>query len=279
MSFILDALRKSEHERQRQTGPALAEVPVAAPKPRSNVWATGAIALLLVNLLVIGVLLIRKAAREPEATVPAAMPAPAQAAAPAATAPAPAQRHDDADRAVRSGSRAAARCCSPRVRHGRQPTARAIRSRTRCRKDRRCSTRRWRRTLPPRRPVRRRSRAHRAARGSVVYESLPASAAVGGQQYAAPQQTRAACAVRWTAAADCRRGDRSGRRTGPATSTCTCIRPRPPERFVFVNSHKYHEGDTLQEGPIVRADHAGRRRARVPRQPVPAVEGLTGGRS
>ena len=33
MSFILDALRKSEHERQRQTGPALAEVPVAAPKP------------------------------------------------------------------------------------------------------------------------------------------------------------------------------------------------------------------------------------------------------
>ena len=33
MSFILDALRKSEHARQKQTGPALAEVPVAAPKP------------------------------------------------------------------------------------------------------------------------------------------------------------------------------------------------------------------------------------------------------
>mgnify|MGYP001590362261 FL=1 len=40
MSFILDALRKSEHDRQRQSGPALAEVPIAAPKPKSNVWAT-----------------------------------------------------------------------------------------------------------------------------------------------------------------------------------------------------------------------------------------------
>ena len=30
MSFILDALRKSEHERQRQGGPGLAEVAVAA---------------------------------------------------------------------------------------------------------------------------------------------------------------------------------------------------------------------------------------------------------
>ena len=80
MSLILDALRKSEHERQRQTGPALAEVPVAAPKPRTNAWATGAIALLLVNLVVVGVLLIRKANREPEAAVPAVVPAATQVA-------------------------------------------------------------------------------------------------------------------------------------------------------------------------------------------------------
>ncbi len=33
MSFILDALRKSEHARQRQTGPGLAEVPIAPTKP------------------------------------------------------------------------------------------------------------------------------------------------------------------------------------------------------------------------------------------------------
>jgi hypothetical protein len=26
----------------------------------------------------------------------------------------------------------------------------------------------------------------------------------------------------------------------------------PAERLIFVNSHKYREGDTLQEGPVVR---------------------------
>ena len=71
MSFILDALRKSEHERQRQTGPGLAEVAVAPAKPRSNVWATAAIALLVVNLVAVGVLLLRKASREPAAAAPA----------------------------------------------------------------------------------------------------------------------------------------------------------------------------------------------------------------
>ena len=28
-------------------------------------------------------------------------------------------------------------------------------------------------------------------------------------------------------------------------------RPSPQQRFVFVNSRKYREGDTLQEGPVV----------------------------
>ena len=65
MSFILDALRKSEHERQRQTGPALVETPVAMPKPKSNVWATAAIALLVVNLVAIGLLLLYKSRDEP----------------------------------------------------------------------------------------------------------------------------------------------------------------------------------------------------------------------
>ena len=65
MSFILDALRKSEHERQRQTGPALVETPVATPKPKSNVWATAAIALLVVNLVAIGLLLLYKSRDEP----------------------------------------------------------------------------------------------------------------------------------------------------------------------------------------------------------------------
>lgn len=89
MSFILDALRKSEHERQRQTGPALVETPVAAPKPKSNVWATAAIALLVVNLVAIGLLLLYKSREEPvaamggDAAQPARLDATNTAAAPA----------------------------------------------------------------------------------------------------------------------------------------------------------------------------------------------------
>lgn len=92
MSFILDALRKSEHERQRQTGPALVETPVATPKPKSNVWATAAIALLVVNLVAIGLLLLYKSGEEPvvsmagDAAQPARVDAAPPAAAPAAQA-------------------------------------------------------------------------------------------------------------------------------------------------------------------------------------------------
>lgn len=39
MSFILDALRKSEHERQRSAVPGLAQVPLAAPPPQMPRWA------------------------------------------------------------------------------------------------------------------------------------------------------------------------------------------------------------------------------------------------
>ena len=82
MSFILDALRKSEHERQRQSGPALVEVAAIAPKPKSNPWATAALALLLVNLVGIGVLLLVRSGDAPPAeptvpSTPAAAPAPA----------------------------------------------------------------------------------------------------------------------------------------------------------------------------------------------------------
>ena len=39
MSFILDALKKSEAERQRQAGPALLEMRIVRPARRLPVWA------------------------------------------------------------------------------------------------------------------------------------------------------------------------------------------------------------------------------------------------
>ena len=53
MSFILDALKKSENERQRHSGPALFEVKVATPRPGLPLWAVALAALLVVNIGVV----------------------------------------------------------------------------------------------------------------------------------------------------------------------------------------------------------------------------------
>ena len=84
MSFILDALKKSESERNRQAGPALLEVRVAPRRPRLPVWAIVILVALGLNLIVIGYLLLRRLPAPPtpaqaaaQATVPAPRPAPA----------------------------------------------------------------------------------------------------------------------------------------------------------------------------------------------------------
>jgi general secretion pathway protein B len=59
MSFILDALKKSETERQRASTPALFEVKVAAPRRSLPVWAYALGALLIVNIAVLVWVLMR----------------------------------------------------------------------------------------------------------------------------------------------------------------------------------------------------------------------------
>ena len=78
MSFILDALKKSENDRQRQASPALFEVKVAAPRRRFPLWAAGLAVLLGVNMLVLVWVLMRHPAETPmqAAAPPAAAPAP-----------------------------------------------------------------------------------------------------------------------------------------------------------------------------------------------------------
>jgi general secretion pathway protein B len=112
MSFILDALKKSENERQRHGGPALFEVRVAARKPRLPWWALGLIVLLVLNVAVIGWLVLRdpppeRGVEAPPVSPPSAAPAapssvpepPAPVAqsqiAPEPTPPAPAASPDD----------------------------------------------------------------------------------------------------------------------------------------------------------------------------------------
>lgn len=80
MSFILDALKKSEAERQRQAGPALLEMRIVRPARRLPVWAVIVGVALVICVMILAWVALRRTA------APAA-PA-STAAAPQATAPA-----------------------------------------------------------------------------------------------------------------------------------------------------------------------------------------------
>lgn len=71
MSFILEALKKSENERQRKIGPSLADVHVREPRSEKPWWAFAVAGLLLINLLVLVVVLIRNNEPEPAVSAPA----------------------------------------------------------------------------------------------------------------------------------------------------------------------------------------------------------------
>src|SRR5688572_9029663 len=94
VSFILDALRKSEHERQRQGGPGISDLKPAIVAARLPGWAIALAALLLVNIVVVLVLVLRGGAASQPARAPETTNAPETAAArqsaPAAAQPSPA---------------------------------------------------------------------------------------------------------------------------------------------------------------------------------------------
>ena len=91
MSFILDALKKSESDRQRQNGPALYEVKVAAPRSQLPYWAIGLIVLLGINLVIVAWALLRRPSHEAEGQIAAVSTQPAPASPPAPITYAPPQ--------------------------------------------------------------------------------------------------------------------------------------------------------------------------------------------
>jgi general secretion pathway protein B len=103
MSFILDALRKSEIERQRQAGPSMAEFPVARADRRLPIALVVIGGLLVVNIAVVVFFMLRDA-RAPAAAatqVATAQPssvtsAPAAGAAPARQATGPSALESEA---------------------------------------------------------------------------------------------------------------------------------------------------------------------------------------
>jgi general secretion pathway protein B len=242
MSFILDALRKSEHDRQREKGPGLAEVAVAAPRPKTNVWAAAAIALLLVNLVGVGVLLLHRAsAPAPQPGNVAAAAAPAPTAATVAPPPATADAAPHAS-VTRTMPQPQLREPPPPAAYPseRNPLEREVSGQQGM--DSAMAARAA--SVPAGPPAV--SRTAAPPRGSVVYEPLPE--AVARQAIAAEpapvaesQQSRLPNA-----------GDAAASGGMPNLHLDLHVySPRPQERFVFVNSHKYREGDTLAEGPVI----------------------------
>ena len=90
MSFILDALKKSEAERQRQDSPGIASIPASEQKRSAGRWTWILSGLLVVNLTVLAVLMLRPSPGiQPDSVAgpAAAAPASVQPAAPPTTAP------------------------------------------------------------------------------------------------------------------------------------------------------------------------------------------------
>jgi general secretion pathway protein B len=243
MSFILDALRKSEHERQRQGGPGLAEVASAAPRTRTSVWAAAAVVLLIANLAAIGILMLRRGrAEDGAASAPAAAIAtPASSVTTAATRsvapdPAPSVAAPAAPVAPPAAGRTAAAGNMPPMLQpadgsapgARNPLADEVTGDAML--DDPVLAERGA-SVPSGPPA---VTAYPTRPGSVVYEPLPGA---GGASAAASPDLPTIDDVA----------------TGlPEMHVDLHVyAANPQERFVFVNKRKYREGETLQEGPLV----------------------------
>lgn len=118
MSFILDALKRSEAERHRQAGPTLMDLRIAPRRRRVPVWIVVVAAVLLANLAVLTLILVRHpgppAGRE---VLPAMVPpaAPAAPATPANVLPPPTLLPTPAEPAPEPATQAPAQVASTRA--------------------------------------------------------------------------------------------------------------------------------------------------------------------
>ncbi len=245
MSFILDALKKSENERQRQLGPSLADIPLRRARTDRPWWAFAVAALLIINLGVLGVVLLRDRNPEPAplaqpqtmaqpvsqpnpqttptmATTPQQQPAyPAQLnpQVPAQTQPAPANPVQT-DPSVLSLAEAAGEPLD--TMYDELAYDRSIASAGRVPEG------------PP--IVRQIEPASAAPSGQATFDAVNRSGNVAAPAEALP--THSNLIARGTHLPDMR-------------LDIHVYSPNPQERFVFVNMRKYVEGQATSEGPLL----------------------------
>ncbi len=235
MSFILDALKKSEAERQRQNVPGMLDLPTPSPKPRFPAWGIWLGLLLGVNLIVLLVVLIRSSGSG-AASAPALAAAPTQATAQALpVAPAPAAT---AAAAPAAGASTAA-----------PPAVAAANAAA----DGAFSPMEGQPVYAPEIPV---PDSPRGATPAGAYPSAgaqPALASTAGPLMRQPLPPQAQIPPDPNEIVPTlQEVNLSGNRGIPELHLDIHVfAAKPAERFVFINNRKYREGATLQEGPTV----------------------------
>jgi general secretion pathway protein B len=222
MSFILDALKKSEVERQRQAIPGLMDSRPLPPRAKFPLWAIALIALLVVNLAILAVVLTRGGptprpaiAQTPPATASPAAPVTASQGSPAtAMAPAPATSATPATTDHFSPMDAAPPVYAPEI-----PTSQDL----------------------PGAPHRS-ARAGSSSEGATHHAASTASDPVLTDNSPADNEVLPSI-------------NEINVTNQPALANLHLdvhvYATQPSERFVYINMRKYREGATLAEGPVL----------------------------
>ncbi|MGA2398464.1 MAG: general secretion pathway protein GspB [Steroidobacteraceae bacterium] len=217
MSFILDALKKSEVERQRQAIPGLMDSRPVPPRARFPLWAAALIALLVVNMGVLAVVLTRGGAHSgAPSTSSLSAPAPATPGAAGSTTPAPAPGPSGSASDHFSPMDAAPPVYAPEI--------------------------------PPTEDLSSPPTARRAARGASSNGGVSHRAA----QQADPLLTDSNDSSDSEVLPSINEIDLASQ---PALAglhlDVHVYATKPAERFVYINMRKYREGATLAEGPVL----------------------------
>jgi general secretion pathway protein B len=236
MSFILDALKKSETERQRQSIPGLVDAGAARARARLPVWAVALGVLCLLNLLVLSIIMTRYFSGTPE-------PPRASVARPGEPASGAADDGDagaaDAASDVAPQNVPRAAVPAPHFSPLDVPTVYAPEIPLN--------------NLPPPAAAATAAAAPAAAPPASLKPTSPRSSELAPEHRRDPLLTDQ----------DYKPGDDEALPTiSEITTTGAQALPelhldvhvfatRPAERFVYVNMRKYHEGATLEEGPTI----------------------------
>jgi general secretion pathway protein B len=245
MSFILDALKKSENERQREIGPSLADVRVIRKNAERPWWVVAVAALLVVNLGVLLVVLMRDGDAKPAQPTQAA-PAPQQNYGPPPQQAAPQQNYNAAPAPVQQYQQ------QPQQNYQQQtvPTDPSVRSLA----DEASG---YGEGYPE-------DQAHLAGAGAVpegpplvrqieppAVAPLPSDAVFPARQAVNVQAPRGGALVGNETIPTFEDLVSSGTNLPELHLDIHVNSQKPAERFVFVNMRKYLEGEALKEGPTV----------------------------